>query len=410
MIRRVSLNSLWLLTGRILALGLNVIFVAMIARRLGVDAFGKYALYASIVYLGNFFTTYGTDVLLIREIARQGVMPDTVLSSLGLQLLLSCAWILAASGLGAFWIHDTQSLWVLVIFNLSLLPLSFQSVYNSILRALERMNIYALLNLLAIFAQAVSTYFFIHVSSDLPMLAILIFFCQVFMALVGYFCCRDVFPTFKFPDGVLLKEIWDLLRSGWRLALLAPLAALFQRLNLFILSFVLGVETAGVYSAASRLVEGIKIGHFSVSNSLMPSMARPAASKQASTVNLSFSFLLFLSLFFALSLSVFAAPIVKILYGISYETSAGLLRIIGWMLIPYTFSVYYSLSLTMNGLEALVLKANLLILPCAAILSFFLIKQFGVIGVAWAVLINEAVFAFLLFLFYRYSFRRIENG
>jgi PST family polysaccharide transporter len=272
------------------------------------------------------------------------------------------------------------------------------------------MNIYALLNLLAIFAQAVSTYFFIHVSSDLPMLAILIFFCQVFMALVGYFCCRDVFPTFKFPDGVLLKEIWDLLRSGWRLALLAPLAALFQRLNLFILSFVLGVETAGVYSAASRLVEGIKIGHFSVSNSLMPSMARPAASKQASTVNLSFSFLLFLSLFFALSLSVFAAPIVKILYGISYETSAGLLRIIGWMLIPYTFSVYYSLSLTMNGLEALVLKANLLILPCAAILSFFLIKQFGVIGVAWAVLINEAVFAFLLFLFYRYSFRRIENG
>jgi O-antigen/teichoic acid export membrane protein len=407
MIKQVSLNSLWLLSGRILALGLNVIFVAILARRLRADAFGEYALYASIVYLGNFFTTYGTDVLLIREIAREGAMSDKVLSSLGLQLLLSCVWILVVSGLGAFWTHDIRSFWTLFLFNLSLLPLSFQSIYNSILRALERMNIYALLNLLAIFVQAISAYFLIHSSSDLSMLAFLVFFCQAFMSLIGYVCCRDVFPALKFPDEMLLKEIWLLLRSGWKLALLAPLAALFQRLNLFLLSFVLGAATAGLYSAASRLVEGIKIGHFSVSNSLMPSMARPATSKQASTINFSFSFLLLLSLFFALCLSVFAAPIIKMLYGISYEASASLLRIIGWMLIPYTFSVYFSLRLTMNGLEASVLKANLFILPCAALLSFLLMKELGVVGSAWGVLINESMFAFLLFLIYRYSFRRI---
>jgi O-antigen/teichoic acid export membrane protein len=311
------------------------------------------------------------------------------------------------SGLATFWTQDTHSFWTLFLFNLSLLPLSFQSVYNSILRALERMNVYALLNLLAIFAQVILAYFFIHIASDLTRLALLIFFCQILVSLVGYLSCKDVFPPFKFYNGSFLKEVWLLLRSGWKLALLAPLAALFQRLNLFLLSLVLGAETAGLYSAASRLVEGIKIGHFSVSNSLMPAMARPVTLRRTSTVNVSFLFLLFLSLFAALCLSALSTPIIKIIYGISYEASASLLRIVGWMLVPYTFNVYYSLRLTMNGLEASVLKANLLILPCAGFLSFLLIKELGLIGAGWGVLINETVFAFLLFLFYQHSFKEI---
>jgi len=400
MLKQVSLNSFWLLSGRILTLGLNVIFVALIARRLGVNVFGQYALFTSIAYLGNFFTTYGTDVLLIREISRTRVISNSVFTSLWLQLFLSCIWILIISFACLFFIDDIGILKTLVIVNISLIPLAFQAIYNSILRAFERMDIYAGLNLFSVFGQAVLSYFLIHTKDDFFKLGAVILFSQIFTACIGYFICRAILPSLTFIKKVSVLEVLFLFRTGWRLALLAPLATLFQRMNLFIVSIILGAEASGFLSAASRLVEGIKIAHFSVSNSLMPTMARPNSTQTDSTLRFSLFFLLLWSFTFALFLMFFASSVVELIYGSSYSASIIVLQVTGWVLIPYTFSIYYSLKLTMRGFETLVLKANLITLPCAIVLYFALIVKFGLLGSVWGVLVNEIMLAFLLFFFY----------
>ena len=65
-------NATWILTGRLAAQGLLVLCTVLLARRLGLTGFGGYAVLVSVVSLANVATTFGTDMVLVREIAGGG--------------------------------------------------------------------------------------------------------------------------------------------------------------------------------------------------------------------------------------------------------------------------------------------------------------------------------------------------
>ncbi|MBI5715893.1 MAG: oligosaccharide flippase family protein [Chloroflexi bacterium] len=66
---RVSKNSLWLLIARLGSQAALALFTILIARQLGSAVFGEYAFITAIVFIGNMATTFGTDMILIRDIA-----------------------------------------------------------------------------------------------------------------------------------------------------------------------------------------------------------------------------------------------------------------------------------------------------------------------------------------------------
>src|SRR4029077_13051858 len=68
----VPRNTAWLFGGRVLAQALAVGLTVLLAARLGVAGLGQYALVSAVVLLANVGTTFGTDMVLIREIAGQG--------------------------------------------------------------------------------------------------------------------------------------------------------------------------------------------------------------------------------------------------------------------------------------------------------------------------------------------------
>jgi len=398
MLKQISINSMWLFIGRVLSQGLNLIFLAIVARRLGVLAFGEYALFASILRIANFFTTYGADALLIREIARERRFSHSASTALWLQLTLSAAWVILVGIVCLFPIWDGWTRGAFFVLNLSLFPLSFQVTYNSVLRAFERMEISAGLNVFTLFMQALAAILLVAHPDDLLFLCIGYGVSQVISAFAGHFLCKWAVRDFALRERPVLTDVWAMFRSGWRLALLAPLLAMFQRLNLFVLTVFGGKELVGLLSAASRLLDGIKLGHFSVSNGMMPTMARPATPEADSSLRRSFYILLAWSTLAAAGISLFADLIIRIVFGAEYLPSVPVLRIMGWVLVPYTFSVYYSLKLTMRHREALVLRANLLALPLAVIIYSILIIKFGLLGSAWATLVSESAFVVIILL------------
>src|SRR5512143_465115 len=62
-------NALWMVISRLGTQALTVVFTVFLARRLGVDGFGRYAFITTLIFIANAVTTFGTDMLLIREIA-----------------------------------------------------------------------------------------------------------------------------------------------------------------------------------------------------------------------------------------------------------------------------------------------------------------------------------------------------
>src|SRR5688500_11619985 len=102
MLRQHNINSLWMLLSRITTQALSLVFIGSVARNLGSGIFGQYALLAATVYIGNVFTTFGTDALLIREIARERRFTPLASTVLWVQISLSVLWCLALSMAGLF--------------------------------------------------------------------------------------------------------------------------------------------------------------------------------------------------------------------------------------------------------------------------------------------------------------------
>src|SRR5512140_2768818 len=83
-------NSLWLLASRVGTQALMVLFTILLAQRLGSAGFGEYAFLAATIFIGNMLTTFGTDILLMREIASRrdfSQLPAALLLQLGLSAL-----------------------------------------------------------------------------------------------------------------------------------------------------------------------------------------------------------------------------------------------------------------------------------------------------------------------------------
>ena len=68
----VPRNTGVLFVGRVAAQGLAVVMTVVLAARLGVTGLGEYALVSAVVFVANVATTFGTDMVLVREIAAGG--------------------------------------------------------------------------------------------------------------------------------------------------------------------------------------------------------------------------------------------------------------------------------------------------------------------------------------------------
>jgi len=402
MLKQLGINSLWLLFTRVLTQGLSILFIAIVARNLGVRVFGQYAILASILYLGNVFTTYGVDVMLIRETARERRVTPLASTALWLQIYLSLLWC-SLFLIGSFALLPLELTATLILYNLSLVPLAFYTVFSSILRAFERMDLFMGLNLCNALLQVLGAIALVKTSADLLLLCVWLMTAQVLTAFVGVLLCKTTIPTFSLRMKPVFGDVMELIHSGWRIALFSPLGLLSQRLNLFMLSALVGDVSTGWFSASARLVEGLKVGHFVVTNSLMPSMSRPASPQQQAIHKFLLQGLLLWSFVVAIIVTFMADVIIKLIYGSAFVPSVDVLKIIVWVLIPYTFSVYFSLTLIMRGAEAVVLNANLICLVVAVGFYVLLIPLFGVYGAAWVTLAIEILQAAILFIVSRFS-------
>jgi O-antigen/teichoic acid export membrane protein len=392
---RLSTNSLWLLLSRLgTQLGLAV-FTVLLARQLGSSTFGAYAFIASIGTIGNVLTTFGTDMLLIREIAATG--KDGLLSTaLLVQLALSLAFI-AAVGVFASALETVSSEAVVAmrITSLSMVPLAFFTVSTISLRGRQRMLAYSLLNLALMLLQIACAGIVIWFRTGLVTLAILLVCVQVAAAalaarlapVVGSGELKSLI-TFNAP------KIRFLINAGAPIALLSLAGILYQRLTFLILPWVSGTASTGWYSAAARIVEAAKVGHVALFTAIYPMMSQ---ARQASAVDFARGFrpLGWLlgagSVVIASMLSLFAPWLCTVLFGAQYESSGPVLRILAWILVPYSASGLLSIAYLARGQPVCILRALGAATIVLAILTAWWLPVAGPAGAAYAALCAEAV-------------------
>jgi O-antigen/teichoic acid export membrane protein len=415
--QRVGSNSFWLLATHLVLRLQQVVFTLLVARRLGAAGFGQYAFVASVMFLANVFTTFGTDILLIRDVARARGGDDPVLPS---ALWLQFAWSVAIVALILFAadLIPNQAPEVslgLRVYSLSLLPLAFYGVFTAVLRAYERMDLLLRLSLLAALLQLVAAWLALTGEADLSALMGALVATHAAAAALAAMLCRRFIPAFVFRWRAALRGILATARRAWPLALLSMLAVIHQRLGVLLLALAAGEQNTGWFSSAVRIIEPLKIVHFAVLGALLPALAlldgraasglHDSGSRPAATQLFRRSFLILIGLSALSAFIVFAAheTLVALLFGPGYAPAAPVLAVAAWSIIPYTISAGISLRLVTRDRDRRLLFATAFGLVVALALNAWLIPHFAAVGASWALLGSEIAQAIIFLSLVRHT-------
>ncbi len=401
-------NILWMIVSRFGTQGLAVLFTLVLARRLGSAEFGGYAFIAAVIFIGNALTTFGTDMLLIREIASRDDL-STLLPALVIQLLLSAGFI-AITWAAAPRIpnQSAATLAGLRIYSLSLLPLAFFSVFTTALRGKQRMDAYMALNLAVAVFQLASVWAFVRPGSSVPGLAWMLLWVQCAGALLGGWLCSAQIPRFWAGWHFSWQKTLALVQASAPIALIALIGILYQKISVYMVATLAGPAPTGWFSAALRVVEASKTVHMAVFIALYPAMAYGAKTispaGEANTLwkkpwegSFKQAWRLLLAGAVAASLALFflAGPITRILYGPEYAPAAESLRLLGLILIPFTVNTFFSLSILANHKEQTVMVVQLVGLVALVGLNAWWIPRWGVNGASPAYIMAETLQALL---------------
>lgn len=395
--RRLSLNSFWLLAARVGAQALAIVFTLLIARALGKEAFGSFAFVSAVVFIGNVLTTFGLDTLIIRETARERdsideTVGETMAAALMVQLALSFLFILIVwLGAGRWVAQSPDEVVALRIAVISLAPLAFSTVYSAALRGYERMATYAVFSVFVAAVSAVGALLLYRRGGALVEAAWVMVIAQFGGAAVAFLLYRSRAPDrvkgSRLPSRRALRRVW---RGGLSLAALMILAVLYQRLGVIMLSMLDTDAATGLYSAAARVMEALKMLPAAVFGALLPMMAAGRQSNNQSVHRLAVAGLVGFACILAALCALFARPIVLLLFGAEFDGAIWPLRVMS-LSLPLTILTFaLSFNLVIQTEERVAALALALTLAVSAILTGVLISRWSLIGAAVALPISEA--------------------
>lgn len=384
--KHVGRNSLWLLLARVGQQAILLLFTALVARQLGEVGLGQLSWVTAVLYLGNVFSTFGLDTLLLREIGaarRADVVP--LASALALQLMLAALFGLALWRL-PFAGQSAETVAGLRLYSVVLLPLAWLTLSSAALRAHERMGWLAGLTLGTAVLQVAGTAVLLQLGGGFTELMVWLVLVQLLAAGAGWWLCRQLLPHFGLDWRLLqLETVWHLARVGFWLALLMVTAVLLQRLGILLLGWLGGMAQTGQLAAALRLVEAARLLPAAVLGAVFPLLVR----QQAAVEGWVRWGLVGYGLLAALLLIVLARPLLYLLFGPDYEPAVLPLRLLALGLVPFTLSQPLAAELVAAGREKRVLAATGVALAGTAVLSTLAFFWQGLAGLALGLVAGE---------------------
>jgi O-antigen/teichoic acid export membrane protein len=399
---RLARNIFWQFVSRFGTQALMVLFTILLARGLGSSGFGEYAWIAAVIFVGNALTTFGTDMLLIREIANQDSL-QRVPDALALQLILSAIFILLAWA-AAPWLPNPgrEAVLGVRIYSLALIPLAFTAIFTTVLRGKQLMHALTALNLGgAALLLAGGVVFLQSGVVSIARLAEILLLCQTTAAGMGALLCARLLPGFWHGWRVSKSAILNLARSSAQLGFLTLVGMLYQKLSVLMLAGIGGAGMTGWYSGTARVVEAAKTAHLAAFTALYPAMAEESLPEVRGTRSVQlpwqgtfrFTWLLLLAgaAAAALVLSLGAGPVMLLLFGTGFGPSAQALQVLVWILLPFTINTFFSLALLAQHCEKAVMRVQVFGLAALVLLSAWAIPHWGLLGACLASLLAESL-------------------
>ena len=382
--RKLTVNSISLLTNRLVQGVATFILTAAIARTLGAESLGQYLLAINYYYIFVNLTSQGFKTLFTRELTRNPeITPVYLVSGTLLQLVFGLIGSIVMAGLVFLLPYGDRTSSICYVAAVMIIPFSLSNVTEAIFQAQEKMHLIAfstvpiyLLRLLAIIRiiqlnYGVAEVIWILVGSETLILAI------QWLLLI-----RIVKPTWQIDRDF----IWKTIATARTFFAMEGIGIIASRIDILILSLLSSETLVGIYGGICQLLQPYYIISSSVSLAAFPSMSKAVAvdkEKQHQIVANTIETLLCLSLPFLVGIFFIGDRLLLLIYqDPSFAKESIVLHIVSLSLITGASSKVFSYLLIANGLEKLHLIEVIITTVVGNLAGIILIYQYQLLGAA----------------------------
>lgn len=376
-----------LLTSAQLARGLfRLLFVVVVARQLGPERLGVYAVLLAMVEMLAVASGSGYADYLTREAAKDAPWAWGLASQL-IWLRLGCLVPFGGVGLGILWLlgYPRMVLVAAGCLAVSLAPRSVSEAVQGVLRGLGRYG----------------TYLAVELAFDLGLLGGAVFLWVRGGGLTVVIETEIVAAVAAAVLGGLLalkirtKELIrlttkQLLEKSTIFNIYFFVANLYDRLDVVLLSKLAGDYATGVYSAAYRPLGTIQLVPYGVLYSILPALSRGAHAERA-RLERAMGFLLSAAFVVVLVTMVYADPAIALLFGGQYSESAVALKILIWAVILRYVNFALNVRLLAGGHERVFVITSIVCLGVNVIGNLVLIPRYSWKAAAAITIVTEFV-------------------
>ncbi len=347
------------------------------------QAFGMYA---------NLVVDYGFVYSATRDIATASSnteVEDIVAGVSGAKILLSFGALIAAAAayfLVPLFREHPVLLWMAVLSEIIKGSLPVYYFYG-----VQRVAIASLLDICARGAAAAGIFVFVHNAQDAWKVFALTGITSAIILVIGYGLVATRYRL-RWPR---MQAGWLMLREGWAMFLFRSAHSIYTLGNAFILGLFAPPRDVGYYAGAEK-ISSAAVGLLApLTTVLYPraaAMVKSSLPKAAKVTRYTFFLVGAVSVCMGLILWTAAPLIVRIILGSHFSESDGVLRILSLRapLIAWTNIMGFQWLLVL-GLERQFQRVTVAALVLNTTLAVLLAPRFSYDGMAWAVLVSQAV-------------------
>jgi O-antigen/teichoic acid export membrane protein len=397
-VRTIAKNTTVLFIATIISYILGFFINIYIARYLGAEGFGILSLALALTGIFAIFTELGLNTLTIRDIARDKSLKDnyvtnTAIIKVFLSFLTFGLIILTVNIIG----YNSEVAYVIYIITVSIILGAFTSIFNSIFQALQKMEYMSIGNILNAVLLFAGVLWGIYFKLDI------FFFAAIYLianSLVLIYSFLVYIWKFSIPQININLSLWKpKLKEALPFGITNIFGSIYYWIDSVMLSIMVGNEVVGWYNAAYRLMFVFLSVYAVYMSSMFPVMSKFFKTSEEFlklSYELSFKYLLIISIPIAVGTTLVADKVILLIYGNEFIPAILTLQILIWT-IPFLFINGLSGNL-LNSInkQVTIMKVTSIAAVINIILNLALIPRFSLIGSSVATVFTELVLLVIL--------------
>lgn len=385
-------NAGWMFIEKVTRLGMNFLFLGVIARQIGPSDFGILSFSQSLALMLLPLTSLGLDNILIKEFSQNEKIKNTIVSTAFIMQLIAVLFVITISIFVSIKIYGINRNTSVFIISLSSLIFYIQNVYISYYQSKSKSILITKQSLISISLSSLFKLYLLLNKASVEAYAfsfcidLMINFILIYLYSQNK---KELVLSFSSFDKKIMN---DLIIQSWPMIFSSIFIILYTRLDQFMIMKMLGSEEVGLFSVAVKISDAYTFIPVLVGTSFYPLIAKECSKEKLKKYIDIIFFSAFITGLLVILLSTIVIPM---LFGEKYIASihvsnvtvfSSMFACLGGAVTNYLITVRLGYLRLYRAIIGVIVNL---------ILNLIWIPKYGIIGAAYASLVSQVFAAWL---------------